>query len=177
MKNLRNPLILASLVFATVSLQPAWGQETALVSFHDETFPGIAKVYVDGHWTALDAQSKLDSLQSSRIDCVPSGCNEVIANLRPVGPNGAFDLYPNTRHYDIERWTPKEIIAATDIPSDDCPVRIVLKLDRVQKRVFFTQSLLEPINPTLPTAKKLECSYAKPMSLELKFGTAFEGVK
>jgi hypothetical protein len=126
--------------------------------------------WVRGHWASVDPTNKKDELagpSSSEISCAKSSkiCNDTNANIAVMG--NAFELTGGYDEYAVERWNSKEIVASN--VGGTCQVRNVIKFDRVQKRVYWMQTLSEPID-NLPKGLKDFCKLVG-MNLELKNST------
>jgi len=128
-------------------------------------------VYVEGHWVPVDKDDKNSVMTGpsvSEINCTPKVCSEAQANIVAIG--NTFTLHADNLEYTVERWNSKEIVAAT--VGGICRVRTVLKFYRVNKHVYWMQSLSEPTND-LPKMRKDLCN-AVGMYLELKANTVFK---
>ena len=86
--------------------------------------------------------------------CSQNVCNEENASINVM--EGMFSLTPEQLEYTVERWTPREIVAAS--VSGICRIRNVLKFDLVEKRVYYSQTLSEPVDLKMPKMSKDICS-------------------
>ena len=106
----------------------------------------------------------------SEISCdrAAKTCTDTNANM-VVFKDGTFTLSSGYDEYQVERWTNKEIVASQ--VTGICRVRNVIKFDLVTKRVYWSQTLSEPITgmPKLST----ELCNAVGMNLELKDSALF----
>ena len=120
--------------------------------------------YVAGNWVALDEHSKLPGVSVSEIRCDRSEkvCHELQANLIFVGAD-EFDLTPDSLDYNIVRWNSKEIVAQNI--GGICKALNSLRFDRMTKKVYYLQSLSEPVE-SLPDMSKKMCN-ALGLRLEL----------
>jgi hypothetical protein len=124
--------------------------------------------WVSGHWVPVDPfdkKSEMTGPSVSEISCTRRVCNESSANITVIG--NMFSLSSDNTEYSVERWDKKEIVASA--VGGTCRVRTVLKFDREQKRVYWMQSLSEPVND-LPKMSQDACKLVG-MYLELKAST------
>jgi hypothetical protein len=124
--------------------------------------------WVRGHWVPVDPSDKKSEMTGpsvSEISCTRTECSESQASIAVTG--NMFSLDSSYVRYAVERWDKKEIVASEI--GGICRVRTVVKFDRVQKRVYWMQSLSEPIND-LPKMSQDACKLVG-MYLELKRGT------
>ena len=126
--------------------------------------------YVNGTWKAMDAQSKLSGVSVSEITCnkAEKVCHETQSTV--YFKLGMVDIVPDYVEYSITRWNSHEIVAENI--GGLCKVRSVLKFDRQAKKVFYLQSLSEPVDDTVPDMTKRICN-AVGMNLELRARTTF----
>jgi hypothetical protein len=126
-------------------------------------------VSVQGHWAAT-GDSKLAGPSVSTLSCDRKEgiCEEEQGNITVMG--NSFTLSADHLEYKIERWTTKDIVAAHI--GGLCRVRNVIKIDRTAKRVFYSESLSEPVDEKLPKMSKDICKLTG-MDLELKQSTMF----
>jgi hypothetical protein len=126
--------------------------------------------YVRGYWVAVepsDERSKMTGPSTSEIICdrENKSCTDTTANIMVMGYT--FALSGGQDEYTIERWNSKEILASNI--GGTCRVRNVIKFDRFQKRVYFMQTLTEPVDD-LPKGVRDLCKLTG-MNLELKHST------
>jgi len=128
-----------------------------------------SSVYVAGNWKALDERSKLPGVSMSEITCSRKemSCHELQGNL--VVQGNMFTLVPGDVDYQIIRWTTEEIVA-TNIRGI-CKVLNSLKFDFKSKKVYFLQSLSEPVE-NLPKLSRDLCN-ATGQRLELRAQTMY----
>lgn len=127
-----------------------------------------SSAWVRGHWIAVDPTDKKDELtgpSTSEISCNTKACTDTNANIVVMGQT--FALSGGYDEYTVERWNSKEIVASNI--GGACHVRNVLKFDRVKKKVYWMQTLSEPIDD-LPKGLKDSCKLVG-MNLELKNST------
>jgi hypothetical protein len=120
--------------------------------------------FVEGNWVALDERSKLPGVSVSEISCdhAQKVCHELQANLVFVGGD-EFSLIPDALDYSVVRWNSKEIVAQNI--GGICKVLNSLRFDLLTKKVYYLQSLSEPVE-SLPELSKKMCN-AVGMRLEL----------
>src|SRR3984885_7927221 len=125
-----------------------------------------SSAWVKGHWVGSDMTGPSTSL----IFCERSTnkCTDTNANIYVFGDT--FTLDSSQDEYTIERWDKREIVASN--VDGICRVHNVIKLDRVQKRVYWMQTLSEPIDD-LPKIDQDMCKFAN-MHLELKDSTTWK---
>jgi hypothetical protein len=158
MKNVLGLLLLLSSVM--------WGQKGFHTVSPDQPVPfnqvGDDYAYVRGHWVDAGKELSLTGPSVSLISCNRTMCNEEQANIVVMG--NMFTISTGHVEYEVERWNSKEIVAATR-PNEaaSCHVRLTLKFDRVNKRVYWMQSLTEPANDPICAASEAK--------LELKDST------
>lgn len=106
----------------------------------------------------------------SQISCDHSSkvCYEKQANVVVI--NDMFTLTADFVEYTVERWNKREIVAST--VQGICRVRNVIKFDRVNSKVYWMQTVSEPLND-LPKKKQDTCNDAH-MYLELKASTMWK---
>jgi hypothetical protein len=128
-----------------------------------------SEAYVKGDWVALDEHSKLPGVSMSQITCYRTEmiCHELQGNLVIVG--NMFNLVPDSADYKILRWTSEEIVAQNI--GGICKVLNSLKFDRKNKKVYFLQSLSEPVE-NLPKLSRDICN-AVGLRLELRGETMY----
>ncbi len=122
-----------------------------------------SSAWVKGHWVGSDMTGPSTSL----IFCEHSTkkCTDSTANIYVSGDTFALDSSQDD--YTVERWDKREIVASN--VGGICRVRDVIKFDRVQKRVYWMQTLSEPIDD-LPKINQDMCKLVG-MHLELKDST------
>jgi hypothetical protein len=125
-----------------------------------------SSAWVKGHWVDTDMTGPSTSL----IFCEHSTkkCTDNSANIYVFG--NTFTLDSSQDDYAVERWNKQEIVASN--VDGICRVRNVIKFDRVQKRVYWMQTLSEPIDD-LPKTEQDMCKFAN-MHLELKDSTSWK---
>jgi hypothetical protein len=160
------------LVFVLTSLAVAQNGFDPVIPDKPVEFSQVNDSYawVRGHWAAVDPTDKKGEMtgpSTSEISCSHSGktCTDTNANIVVMG--NTFALSGGYDEYTIERWNSKEIVASN--VGGDCRVRNVIKFDRVQKRVYWMQTLSEPIGD-LPKGLRDTCKLVG-MNLELKDST------
>jgi hypothetical protein len=157
-------LTLLVLMFATLAL----GQRNQFNPIVDgpADFAQVSDSYahVEGNWMALDERSKLPGVSVSEISCdrTQKICHELQANLVFVGSD-EFALTPDALDYSIVRWNSKEIVAQNI--GGICKALNSLRFDRLTKKVYYLQSLSEPVE-SLPELSKKACN-ALGLRLEL----------
>lgn len=126
-------------------------------------------VYVNGNWKPLDDRSKLPGVSMSQITCdrKEMTCHELQGNLIIQGD--MFSLNPDSLDYRVTRWTADEIVASNI--GGICKVLNTLKFDRKAKRVYYLQSLSEPVE-NLPKMSRDICN-AVGLRLELRAQTMY----
>ena len=165
------------LVAVVVSAWQAFGQGGFVTTIPDRPV-GFSQVtdsgaWVQGHWVPVDptdVKSKLPGPSISEISCDRSGkvCYEKQANIQVMGDT--FAMNADYVEYTVERWNGKEIVASNI--QGACRARNVIKFDRVNKKIYWMQTLSEPVND-LPEPSKDMCKYAD-MNLELKDSTMWK---
>ena len=129
--------------------------------------------WIEGHWAPVDPSDRKSAMLGpsiSQISCDHSAkaCYEKQANIIVVGD--MFSLNADYVEYTIERWNAREIVASHIEGS--CRVRNVIKFDRVNGKVYWMQTLSEPLND-LPKREQNICKEAH-MYLELKASTMWK---
>jgi len=160
------------LVFAFTSLATGQNGFDPVIPDEPVDFSQVNDTYawVRGHWAAVDPTDKKDQLtgpSTSEISCGQNSktCTDTNANIVVMG--NTFALSGGHDEYTIERWNSKEIVASS--VGGTCRVRNVIKFDRVQKHVYWMQTLSEPIGD-LPKGLRDTCKLVG-MNLELKNST------
>lgn len=138
--------------------------------FRDKNLYAHAK----GYWQDQDVKKpQLAGLSSSEITCTSDDhlCVEDQANMTSVGP--LWMLEADHVEYKIDRWTAEELVAHKDPPASAiCKLRITLRFDFKLSKVYWMQTLNEPINESAPKLVQQECAVAG-MSLELRDGNGY----
>jgi len=160
-------LVTASLVVAQNGFEPVIADQPVNFSQVNDSY-----AWVRGHWAAVNPTDKKGALtgpSTSEISCGGKTCTDTNANVVVMG--NTFALNAGYDEYTVERWNSKEIVASN--VSGICRVRNVIKFDRVQKRVFWMQTLSEPLDTKMPQMSKDMCN-AVGMNLELKDSTLWK---
>jgi hypothetical protein len=129
--------------------------------------------WVQGHWVPVNPNDKNSAMTGPGVsvltcDRAAKTCTDQNANM-VVFKDGSFVLNSALDEYQVERWNSKEIVAAN--VGGICRVRNVIKFDLVQKRVFYMQTLSEPVTG-LPQLSTDLCNLSG-MNLELKDSALF----
>jgi hypothetical protein len=161
-------VLLASLAFAQGGFVTTIPDEPV-----DFSQVGDSGAWVEGHWAPVDPtdrKSKMLGPSISQISCDHSSkvCYEKQANVVVI--NDMFTLTADFVEYTVERWSKREIVAST--VQGSCRVRNVIKFDRVNGKVYWMQTVSEPLND-LPEKEQGVCNDAH-MYLELKASTMWK---
>ena len=129
--------------------------------------------WIEGHWASVDPSDRKSAMLGpsiSQISCDHSGkaCYEKQANI--IVDGDMFSLNADYVEYTVERWNAREIVASH--VEGSCRVRDVIKFDRVNRKVYWMQTLSEPLND-LPNREQDICKDAH-MYLELKASTMWK---
>lgn len=160
------------ILFVALSLTTlAFGQSSFIPLTNDPVnFSQVnqSEAYVSGHWMPVDPKDKHSEMVGpsiSTIYCDHKTCHETAANIAVMG--NSFGMNADGIDYAVERWTASEIVASNK--GGICRMRNVLKFDRINKRVYWMQTLSEPVND-LPKTSQDICNLAG-MFLELRGDT------
>jgi hypothetical protein len=125
-----------------------------------------SSAWVKGHWVG----SNMVGPTVSEISCNHSTktCTDTSSTIYSFGET--FTLDSNQDEYKVERWDKKEIVASN--VDGSCRVRNVIKFDRLTERIYWMQTLSEPIDD-LPKSEQEACKFAH-MHLELKGNTTWK---
>ncbi len=134
---------------------------------------GDSSAWIEGHWVPVDPSDQKSAMLGpsiSQIFCDHSAnvCSEQQANI--IVDGNVFSLTGDYVEYTIERWNAREIVASHIEGS--CRVRNVIKFDRVSSKVYWMQTLSEPLSD-LPKREQGICKDAH-MNLELKASTMWK---
>jgi hypothetical protein len=154
-------LSLSSVMWGQNGFNTAWPDKPVVF---DQVTDGAA--VVSGHWVDAGKKPDMAGPSVSQISCDHKICREEQANLVVI--DNLFSMTVDHAEYAVERWNSKEIVAATANTANTdgtCHVRLTLKFDRVNKRVYWMQSITEPTTDRFCTAAGL--------TLELKGDTAW----
>jgi len=157
------------LIFGLLTASAA-GQNgfTAVIADQPVNFSQVtdSSAWLKGHWVGSD----MTGPSTSSIFCEHSTrkCTDNNANIYVFGDT--FTLDSSQDDYTVERWDKREIVASN--VGGICRVRNVIKVDRVQKRVYWMQTLSEPIDD-LPKINQDACKLVG-MHLELKDSTTWK---
>jgi hypothetical protein len=170
---MRCTLILVLVVSASL----AFAQNGFVTTIPDEPVEfsqiGDYSAWVQGHWVPVnprDRKSEMLGPSISQISCDHSikVCYEKQANI--VVKGDMFTLTSDFVEYAVERWNKTEIVAST--VQGICRVRNVIKFDRVNSKVYWMQTVSEPLND-LPKKEQDDCNDAH-LYLELKASTMWK---
>lgn len=163
-------LVVLVMMFATLALGQHSQFNPIVDSPVDFAQVSDSQAYVAGNWVALDERSKLPGVSVSEISCdrAQKVCHELQANLVFVGGD-EFSLMPDAVNYNVVRWNSKEIVAQSI--GGICKALNSLRFDLLTKRVYYLQSLSEPVE-SLPELSKKMCN-AIGLRLELHAKSAY----
>jgi hypothetical protein len=162
-------------IFAVLVIMVSVALGQTVTPFNDdkliitELYGGI---YTEGHWVetdskghALPAVSTISCSQGNKI------CTEDTASYNALGGT-TFSLDASHSEYQIERWTPNEVVASTI--TGLCAMRHTLKILRKESRILRLDAPSEPIKPTgNADSDKLLNICREATAFELKGGKTF----
>ncbi len=125
-----------------------------------------SSAWVKGHWVGADMVGP--TVSEIRCDHSTKTCTDKSATIYSFG--ATFTLDSSQDEYTVERWDKREIVASKIDGS--CRVRNVIKFDRIKERVYWMQTLSEPIDD-LSKSEQEACKLAH-MHLELKGSTTWK---
>jgi len=170
---MRRTLILV--VVASASMALAQGGFVTTIPDEPVNFSQVSdtSAWIEGHWVPVDPSDRKSAMLGpsiSQISCdhASNVCYEKQANIIVIGD--MFSLNTDLVEYTIERWNTREIVASTVVGL--CSIRSVIKFDRVNRKVYWMQTLSEPLND-LPKKRQDDCKDAS-MYLELKASTMWK---
>jgi hypothetical protein len=140
-----NPITVFTILIITVSVM--WGQ--AVTPFNDDKLnitEFYGNLYTEGHWVETDGKGHaLPAVSTISCSQANKTCTEATASYSAVGGT-TFSLDATYSEYQIERWTPTEVVASTI--NGLCAMRHTLKILRKESRILMLDAPSEPIKPT-----------------------------
>jgi hypothetical protein len=156
-----------------ITSAPMWGQTVTPFNEDKLTFTELnGTVYTEGHWVETDGRGNaMPSVSAISCSQPTKTCVEDVASYSPLGGT-TFSLDASHNEYEIERWTPTEIVASTI--NGLCAMRHTLKILLKEKRILVLDAPSEPIKSTGNAgADKMLQICRETTSFELKGGKMF----
>ena len=129
-------------------------------------------VYTEGHWVETDGKGHaIPSVSVINCSRESRTCTEETATYNTLGGT-TFSLDASHAEYQIERWTPTEIVASTI--RGMCMMRHTLKILLKEGQILALDAPSEPIKPTgNAEADKMLNICRETTAFELKGGKVF----